>query len=313
MNANLNIMEALGQIAREKNVDPEMVIETLSDALVSAARKRYGNADNFEVQIDPDSGHMTVLARKTVVEEVEDPDCEILVAEAREMDPGVMIGDELGMKMEMEVDEATGQDSMVVIEHKEDLHPQIIIEDSKKQVVANYPIPAGAHVQVGDNDTIQAGTLLAKTPRKTAKTKDITGGLPRVSELFEARQPKDAAEIARIDGMVDFGAIVRGKRTVIVQDQTTAEEEQHMIPIGKHVIVFKGDLVKKGQQLPEGPMVPHDILEVRAGEAIGLRRDPVEIDVLAQRHLLRLDAQDTPAPLLIGHTDIAQLVEPPRP
>jgi DNA-directed RNA polymerase subunit beta' len=170
--------------------------------------------------------------------------------------------------MEMEVDEATGQDSMVVIEHKEDLHPQIIIEDSKKQVVANYPIPAGAHVQVGDNDTIQAGTLLAKTPRKTAKTKDITGGLPRVSELFEARQPKDAAEIARIDGIVDFGAIVRGKRTVIVQDQSTGEEEQHMIPIGKHVIVFKGDLVKKGQQLTEGPMVPHDILEVLGVDAL---------------------------------------------
>ena len=173
-----------------------------------------------------------------------------------------------GVTMELEVDEATGQDSMVIIEHKEDLHPQIIIEDSKKQVVANYPIPAGAHVQVGDNDTIQAGTLLAKTPRKTAKTKDITGGLPRVSELFEARQPKDAAEIARIDGMVDFGGIVRGKRTVIVQDQSTAEEEEHMIPIGKHVIVFKGDLVKKGQQLTEGPMVPHDILEVLGVDAL---------------------------------------------
>jgi len=173
-----------------------------------------------------------------------------------------------GVTMEQEIDDATGQDSMVVIEHKEDLHPQIIIEDSKKQVLANYPIPAGAHVQVGDNDTIKAGTLLAKTPRKTSKTKDITGGLPRVSELFEARQPKDAAEIARIDGVVDFGAIVRGKRTVIVQDQNSGEEEEHMIPIGKHVIVFKGDVVKKGQQLTEGPMVPHDILEVLGVQAL---------------------------------------------
>ena len=92
MNANLNIMEALGQIAREKNVDPEMVIETLSDALVSAARKRYGNADNFEVQIDPDSGHMTVLARKTVVEEVNEPELEIDVDAAQVIDNQAQLG-----------------------------------------------------------------------------------------------------------------------------------------------------------------------------------------------------------------------------
>ena len=92
MNADLNIIEALGQIAREKNVDREMVIETLSDALVSAARKRYGNADNFEVQIDPDSGRMTVVARKTVVEEVNEPELEIGVDEAQEIDHQAQLG-----------------------------------------------------------------------------------------------------------------------------------------------------------------------------------------------------------------------------
>jgi DNA-directed RNA polymerase subunit beta' len=115
---------------------------------------------------------------------------------------------------------------------------------------------------VADGDRIIAGTLLAKTPRKTSKTKDITGGLPRVAELFEARRPKDAAEISRIDGVVDFGPTVRGKRSIMIKDQQTGTEEEHLIPIGKHVIVFKGDFVKKGQQLTEGPVVPHEILDV---------------------------------------------------
>jgi len=103
---------------------------------------------------------------------------------------------------------------------------------------------------------------MAKTPRKTSKTKDITGGLPRVAELFEARRPKDASEISKIDGLGDFGASVRGKRCIVIKDPQTQAEEEHLIPIGKHVIVFKGDMVKKGQQLTEGPMDPHEILEV---------------------------------------------------
>jgi DNA-directed RNA polymerase subunit beta' len=167
-----------------------------------------------------------------------------------------------GVTMKQEVDETTGQEAMVIIEHKEDLHPQIIISDDKGEPVANYPIPSGAHVVVNESDKIVAGTLMAKTPRKTSKTKDITGGLPRVAELFEARRPKDAAEISKIDGIVDFGPSVRGKRTILIKDPQTGLEEEHLIPIGKHVIVFKGDFVKKGQQLTEGPIVPHEILDV---------------------------------------------------
>jgi len=86
--------------------------------------------------------------------------------------------------------------------------------------------------------------------------------LPRVAELFEARRPKDAAEISKIDGIVDFGPSVRGKRCILIKDQQTGVEEEHLIPIGKHVIVFKGDYVKKGQQLAEGPIDPHEILDV---------------------------------------------------
>ena len=167
-----------------------------------------------------------------------------------------------GVTMKQELEESTGQEAMVIIEHKEDLHPQVIIEDKNGEPLAQYPIPAGAHIVVNEGDHIVAGSLLAKTPRKSSKTKDITGGLPRVAELFEARRPKDAAEIAKIDGLVDFGASVRGKRCILVKDAKTGLEEEHLIAIGKHVIVFKGDFVKKGQQLTEGPVVPHEILDV---------------------------------------------------
>jgi DNA-directed RNA polymerase subunit beta' len=167
-----------------------------------------------------------------------------------------------GVTMKKEVDQTTAKETMEVIEHKEDLHPQVIVFNDQNDLVASYPIPAGAHIVVEEESKIFAGTLIAKTPRKTAKTKDITGGLPRVAELFEARRPKDAAEISKIDGLVDFGPSVRGKRCILIKDPKTGVEEEHLVPIGKHVIVFKGDFVKKGQQLTEGPIVPHEILDV---------------------------------------------------
>jgi DNA-directed RNA polymerase subunit beta' len=168
-----------------------------------------------------------------------------------------------GVTMRRELDETTGRIGTVIIEHKEDLHPQIVIMDSSKTVAASYSIPAGAHVVVDEGDTVQAGVTLAKTPRKMAKTKDITGGLPRVAELFEARRPKDACEIARIDGVVEFAANIRGKRRLVLKDTKTATEEEHLIPMNKHVIVFKGDFVRQGQQLTEGPIDPHELLEVK--------------------------------------------------
>ncbi|MFN2508664.1 MAG: DNA-directed RNA polymerase subunit beta', partial [Chthoniobacterales bacterium] len=167
-----------------------------------------------------------------------------------------------GVTIKRDVDEATGLMGTVIIEHKEDLHPQVVVVGDKKEVLASYSIPAGAHVIVEQGQKIQAGALLAKTPRKIAKTKDITGGLPRVAELFEARRPKDAAEIAKIDGVVEMGGTVRGKRKLILKDVETGTEEEHLIPLTKHIIAFKGDFVKKGQQLTEGPVVPHEILEV---------------------------------------------------
>ena len=168
-----------------------------------------------------------------------------------------------GVTVKREVDEATGMEGTVVLEHKQDLHPQIVVRDNAtKDVLSYYPIPAGAHVTVSEKDEINAGSMIAKTPRKVVRTKDITGGLPRVAELFEARRPKDAAEIAKIDGTVEFAGTVRGRRKLIVRDTVTGEEEEHLIPMAKHVVVYQNDMVRKGQQLTEGPVVPQEILEV---------------------------------------------------
>ena len=159
-------------------------------------------------------------------------------------------------------DAETGATTLLVLDTKEDLHPQIIITDAKTgEILGFYHIPVGAVVMVKEGTKVSPGMLLAKTPRKEAKTRDITGGLPRVAELFEARQPKDAAEISRIEGVVDFGEHQRGKRCLIVRDEG-GHDQEHLIPMGKQVVVFKGDRVKKGQQLTEGPVVPQEILDV---------------------------------------------------
>ncbi len=167
-----------------------------------------------------------------------------------------------GVTIRKEVDQSTGNMGIVVIEHKEDLHPSIVIEDEDKKVIASYAVPSGAHLAVADGKKIPGGTLLAKTPRKMSKTKDITGGLPRVAELFEARRPKEACEISRIDGLVEIAGLVRGKRKIIVRDEETQNEEEHLVPQGRNIIVYTGDVVKKGQQLTEGSVPPHDILDV---------------------------------------------------
>jgi len=174
-----------------------------------------------------------------------------------------------GVTIRKELDAQTNLENTVVLEHKEDLHPQIIIADQKTGDSLNaYAIPSGAQITVEEGTEVAAGTIVAKTPRKAARTNDITGGLPRVAELFEARKPKDAAEIAKIDGIVDFEGSTRGKRRLMVLDQETGESEEHLIPMGKHVVVFRGDHVKKGQQLTEGPVTPQELLEVCGPRAL---------------------------------------------
>ncbi len=166
-----------------------------------------------------------------------------------------------GVTMNEELDATTGLAERVIIEHKEDLHPQIVIVGAQDEILAFYPIATGAHIVVKEGQEISSGTLLAKTPRKMAKTRDITGGLPRVAELFEARKPKNPAVISEIDGIVEIGEVVKGQRRIIVKSQTGMEKE-YLVPHGKHLNVYKGDKVLAGQQLVDGPVVPQDILKV---------------------------------------------------
>jgi len=174
-----------------------------------------------------------------------------------------------GVTVKRELDESSGRIATVVIEHKEDLNPQVEIRDpATNKPLAAYTIPVGAQIAVNEGDTISPGALLAKTPRQASKTKDITGGLPRVAELFEARRPKDAAEMARIDGIVSFEGTVRGKRKLVVKNDETSQEEEHLIPAGKHIIVQPGDVVTKGQHLTEGAADPHEILEILGPSAL---------------------------------------------
>ena len=158
----------------------------------------------------------------------------------------------------------TGQFELVVKQHRGELHPQIVIYRDKEctDLVGTYAIPSGAFISVKDGDSAKAGMILARLPRGAIKTKDITGGLPRVAELFEARKPKDAAVIAKLDGVVEFKGVQKSKRIVIVKDETTGMEEEHHIPLTKHLIVQSGDLVVKGQQLTDGLVVPQEILEI---------------------------------------------------
>lgn len=169
-----------------------------------------------------------------------------------------------GLSTERDVNKQTGQVEIVVKQHRGELHPQIFIYADKdgKELVGTYPIPAGAIISVQENEYASAGTLLARLPRGAMKTKDITGGLPRVAELFEARKPKDSAEIAKIDGVVDFRGVQKNKRIVVIRDETTGMEEEHLIPHTKHLIVQRGDHVVKGQQLTDGIVIPHEILEI---------------------------------------------------
>ncbi len=174
-----------------------------------------------------------------------------------------------GITVETEVEKETNTKGQVIIEHKEDLHPQILIVDPKTgDTLASYSIPTGAHLSVTEKKKVKAGEQLAKTPRKVSQTKDITGGLPRVAELFEARKPKEVAEIAKIDGIVELGGTVRGKRKLIVTDPETGEQGEHLIPLGKQHLVQVGDHVTKGQQLTDGAATPHEILDILGAHAL---------------------------------------------
>jgi DNA-directed RNA polymerase subunit beta' len=169
-----------------------------------------------------------------------------------------------GLTIEEQVDEVTGLSQLVVtLPPGDEKHqPTILVRDSQGRVRKKYLMPSRAHLMVADGDEVQPGDVLAKIPRETTKTKDITGGLPRVVELFETRKPRDPAVISEIDGVVKYGEIAKGQRKIYVESEDARTIKEYSIPRGVHINVQEGEHVRAGEPLIDGPLNPHDILAV---------------------------------------------------
>jgi DNA-directed RNA polymerase subunit beta' len=223
-----------------------------------------------------------------------------------------------GVTMEEKVDERTGLSTKVVVDTRDlDRRPRISIKDAGGQTArigggeARYLLPVGAHLNVTEGQAVSAGDVIAKIPRETTKTKDITGGLPRVAELFEARKPKEFAVVSEIDGVVSFGKDTKGKRKVIVTPEI-GEPREYLIPKGKHISVHEGDFVKAGEPLMDGSSNPHDILTILGEKALakylvdevqeiyrlqGVRINDKHIEVIVRQMLRRVRIKE------VGDTD----------
>jgi DNA-directed RNA polymerase subunit beta' len=214
------------------------------------------------------------------------------------------------------IDEVTGHSRSVVIEPKDpELRPRIhIVDGSGKNIKvpgtnnqARYGLPTGSILDVKDGDEVFAGDVLVKIPRETTKTKDITGGLPRVVELFEARKPKESATISEIDGEVSFGKDTKGKRKVIITPEV-GQPKEYMILKGKHIAVHEGDYVRAGEPLMDGAVDPHDILKIRGEKDLakyltnevqevyrlqGVNINDKHIEVIVRQMLKRVKIKDS--------------------
>ena len=172
-----------------------------------------------------------------------------------------------GVTMNEEVDDVTGLARKVIVESADERRqPQVLIKADGK-VLKKYLLPSGAHMMIADKDDVHPGDVLAKIPRETTKTKDITGGLPRVVELFEARRPKEPATITEIDGVVHYGPVQKGLRKIIVANDN-GEQREYLIPKGTHVNVQESERVRAGEPLIDGAINPHDILSVLGEKAL---------------------------------------------
>ncbi|NLI81731.1 MAG: DNA-directed RNA polymerase subunit beta' [Deltaproteobacteria bacterium] len=238
---------------------------------------------NGEIAIISETGrererYVIIYGAKLKVEDGQQVEADTLLAEwdpfttpiLTEVAGTVKFGDIVeGQTMQEKLDPVTGKSSKVVVESRDaDVRPRISIKDEKGKTAkvgeggyARYFMPLGAIVMVNEGDAIFPGDVLARIPRETTKTKDITGGLPRVAELFEVRKPKEKAVITEIDGVVNFGKDTKGKRKVIVTPDV-GEPREYLIPKGKHISVHESDYVRAGEPLMDGSPNPHDILNV---------------------------------------------------
>ncbi len=222
-----------------------------------------------------------------------------------------------------EVDEATGQRQMVIIESKNrDLSPHILIVDKSNKRLGSYIVPTRAHLRVKDGQVVKAGDVLVKIPRDISKTRDITGGLPRVAELFEARRPKGPAIVSEIDGIVKFGSVRRGIRKIIITATDGSDKRNYLIPYGKHLLVHEGDTVQAGEKLSEGSVVPHDILAILGANRVqeylvneiqevyrlqGVRINDKHIEVIVRQMLRKIRVEDPGDTTFLENDEIDRL------
>ena len=205
----------------------------------------------------------------------------------------------------MREDKATGSAERVIIEHRGEDQPQIEIQDDTEKVLISYQMPTGAHLSVTEGEQVEQGAVLARLPREKGQSRDIVTGLPRVTELFEARRPKDTAVISKIEGYVELENASRGVR--ILRVVAGDVHESHRIPQGKHLIVQNNDRVAAGERLTDGPINPHDILEVKGEEAVqnylvnevqdvyrtqGERINDKHIEVIVRQMLSKVEIED---------------------
>ena len=230
---------------------------------------------------------------------------------------------EEGRSMKEEID-VTGLSKPVVTDYKDtDLKPRIVATDASGKTLARYFLPVGSYISIEDGADIEIGDALARIPRETTKTKDITGGLPRVAELFEARKPKEVAIITEVDGTVSFGKDTKGKRRIIVTTDETSETQEYLIPKGKNITVNEGDYVRAGEALMDGAANPHDILKIKGEPALarylvdevqevyrlqGVKINDKHIEVIVRQMLRRVKIRE------VGDTDflVDEVVEKHR-
>ena len=175
---------------------------------------------------------------------------------------------EQGINYSVEIDEQTGFQEKVITDSKnKKIIPSLIIEDKDGNALRSYSLPVGAHLMIDNGETVESGKILVKIPRKSGKAGDITGGLPRVTELFEARNPSNPAVVAEIDGVVSFGKIKRGNREIIVESKT-GDVRKYLIKLSNQILVQENDFIKSGMPLSDGAITPIDILNIQGPSAV---------------------------------------------
>ena len=293
------------------------------------AMNRNGSLAIVDEKNQKREGNKVIYGAKLRVKDGEHVNRETLLAEwdpytipiITEVSGVIKFGDIIeGVTMSEQVDEVTGLSRKVIVEYKDrdsEIRPRVSIKDERGRTIkvgdseARYLLPVSANIMVKEGEQVHAGDVIAKIPRETTKTKDITGGLPRVAELFEARKPKEFAIISEIEGQIEFGKDTKGKRKVVVRPDV-GEPREYLIPKGKHISVHAGDWVDAGDALMEGSTNPHDLLGIKGEKDLakylvdqvqevyrlqGVKINDKHIEVIVRQMLRRVKVKE------VGDTD----------